>query len=242
MTHERIPREKDPAKLARMIDWSASRSHSSDDVWHMLAESRCQATWQGIPILKNAFDLRRYFDVIADYAPEVIVETGVQHGGSALFFADVALTLGRKTPYVGVDLDFGMFDARVVELLDAWEQPYALVRRDCLALETVETVSKFVAGARRALFVLDSVHTKEHVDEELRLYAPLVPVGGYLVVEDTDHNGRPVLLNYGPAAGEAVDEFLASPRGAGFVRAREIEHRYGSYTNAPGGWLRRSRA
>ena len=84
------------------------------------------------------------------------------------------------------------------------------------------------------LLVLDSVHTQEHVTEELRLYTPLLAHGDALVVEDTDHNGHPVLSDYGPSAWEAVEEFMA---GDSRFAHWEVGEMFGKFTNSPNGWL-----
>lgn len=233
---ERIPREKDPAALRRMMNAGACRLESVDDAWHVLATLWSAATWRGRQIVKQQFDLARYFYLLAERRPEIVVETGLQAGGSALFFMDCLEMLGMPdTPFVGVDLDCNALDASVLD----YPHPIAIVKRDCLAPATVATVAEWV-GAKRSLIVLDSVHSRAHVAEELRLYAPLCNAGSSLVVEDTDHGGRPILAEYGPSAAEAVEEFMAPGNlgpSLGFDYDREMEHRFGRFTVSPSGWL-----
>jgi cephalosporin hydroxylase len=83
--------------------------------------------------------------------------------------------------------------------------------------------------------VLDSNHHKEHVLSELRAYSRIVTVGQYLIVEDTNLNGRPVLPEYGPGPHEAVQEFLAEDRRFEVDRSREKF----MMTFNPGGFLKR---
>ena len=85
------------------------------------------------------------------------------------------------------------------------------------------------------MVVLDSDHTRDHVAEELRLYAPLVTSGCYLVVEDTNVNGNPVLPEFGPGPQEAVAEFLAQ------TDDFEVDHEREKLmlTFNPNGYLRR---
>ena len=238
---EKIPREMDPNVNARRMQILPCRLDSVDDQWHMLAMCMSVTHWNGVRVVKSQADLRRYFEIIARCRPEVVVETGLQQGGSALFFMDVLAALEVQALYVGIDLDCAQMDARV----RGYPYPHLILRRDCLATETVATVAAQLVGKERALLVLDSVHSEEHVVEELRLYAPLVPPGGYLVVEDTAHGGNPVLGSYGPSAREAVERVMApGGNGArlGFYRARDVEMLCGPWTCAPGGWLRRGTA
>ena len=104
------------------------------------------------------------------------------------------------------------------------------------APEIVAEVAKRAKG-RRPLVILDSLHTAPHVLKELRLYSPLVPVGGYLIVQDTSINGHPVREGFGPGPMEAVEEFL---RGNDqFVSDRSRERFL--LTMQPRGFLKRVR-
>lgn len=235
---EKIPRVQDPDTITRMMDISACRLSSLADAWHVLCTHTSGVSWAGRKIVKNQFDLARYFYLLHALRPDVVVETGLQGGGSALFFLD-ALRMLRlpDTLYVGVDLDARM----ALEAVQGHgaENPVVLVSGDCLADATLREVTPLVDG-RRSLIVLDSVHSEAHVAEELRLYAPLCTAGSCLVVEDTDHGGRPILGNYGPSAAEAVEAFLAPGglgRALGFEHDAESEARFGPFTVSPGAWL-----
>jgi cephalosporin hydroxylase len=90
------------------------------------------------------------------------------------------------------------------------------------------------------LVLLDSDHHAAHVRAELDAYAPLVTVGSFLVVEDTNVNGRPVLPDFGPGPAEAVEAWLASPTEGPIFQRDALPERY-LITMHPGGWLRRVR-
>ena len=243
MPSERIPREQDPATLERMTNLAAHRCVTVDE-WFLLllyAQGNCQ--WNGVQILKTQLDLYRYFRLLATLRPKAVVETGVQHGGSSLFFMQSMHLLydleGSAEPdgqscYVGVDL-YCPLDPKALD----YPFPHAFVRGDCLTSDVVEKVDELIYGRFPRLIVLDSVHTKTHVDEELKLYAPMCEVEDWLVVEDTDHNGRPVLADYGPAAGEAVDEFLTKSELGQKFRTQPMIEQCAGPTNSPGAWLKR---
>ena len=237
---ERIPRERDPGKIAEMMNMGACRLESVDDAWHILCMAQSAVSWRDRKIIKNHFDLARYFHLIYRVRPEIIVETGLQGGGSVLFFLDALAMLNMAdVPYIGIDLNATM----ALEAVRAhWpDRPVLLISADCLANATIREVAPYLKG-RRALLILDSVHTEVHVTEELRLYAPFLGKGSRLVVEDTDHNGRPVLANYGPAAGEAVDKFMSCDglgRKLGFKYDQRCTKMFGPFTNSC--WLRKAR-
>ena len=241
---ERIPRELRPEQIRRMVDPRGTVINGVDDVFHaMLCYSGNIREWFGVPMLKNDFDCRRYLEILDAFRPEIIVETGVARGGSALFFMYAIQLMEFSCLYLGVELDHRVMSPKVIEIADSNSWHYAFIYRDCLAAETLETVAAHVKG-KRQLIILDSVHTEEHVTEELRLYAPLVTDGSYLVIEDTDHSGHPLFPNYGPSGGEGVAKFM-SPGGLGaklgFGRDLALEGMF-KITNSPGGWLKRLHA
>jgi cephalosporin hydroxylase len=101
-----------------------------------------------------------------------------------------------------------------------------------------ETLARIIAeaeGAGDVMVVLDSKHSRDHVLNELRLYGPLVTPDSYIIVEDTNINGRPVMPDHGPGPHEAVEAFLAESDD--FVRDRTREKFYLTFN--PGGFLRR---
>ena len=237
MVKERIQREQDPEKINRMMNEHACRLDSVADAWHVLCVSRSMTSWRDRKVVKNQFDLARYFYLIHDMRPEIILETGLQGGGSVLFFLDTLEMLNMAhVPYIGIDLDASWALDAVKRFHP--EKPVLLVSNDCLADATLREIVPCVQG-KRALVILDSVHSEEHVTEELRLYAPLCGVESCLVVEDTDHNRNPVFSDYGPSAWEAVRVFLKSGEGLGWAVDKETECMFGPFTNSPGGWLRK---
>jgi cephalosporin hydroxylase len=172
-------------------------------------------------------DLMTYQEILYDTRPDVLVEAGTFKGGSALFFASMMdlLDHGRV---ITIDIkDYGRPSHPRITYLQGFST----------APEILTTVKNAISPGDRVMVVLDSDHSAENVRKELRAYGPLVTVGAYLVVEDTNINGHPVLPGHGPGPTEALDEFLKTD--TGFVRDPSREKFLLSFN--PGGFLKKTR-
>lgn len=203
-------------------------------VFHSLAYSLGvwnRTRWMGVPILKLPSDLWLYHEVIWETRPDLIIETGTNRGGSALFFANHFDLMGTAGRVITVDIERcpeGYPSHPRIEFLTA----------SSTAPETLAAIRSQIRPPDRVMVILDSDHSEKHVREELRLYSPLVSPGCYLVVEDTNVNGHPVRREFGPGPMEALQHFLASDSGAGFESDRSKDREFG-FTFHPRGWLRR---
>ena len=139
-------------------------------------------TWLGRPVIQLPEDLVRLQEVVYRVRPDVVVETGVAHGGSLVFFASLFQALGHGR-VIGVELELRAHNRAALEEHELFHR-IALVDGSSTAPETVAQVRALVAPGERALVVLDSCHEKAHVLAELEAYADLVPVGSYLVACD----------------------------------------------------------
>ena len=139
-------------------------------------------SWLGRPIIQLPEDLLRIQQVIFDIKPDVIIETGVAHGGSLVFYATVCKAMD-KGHVIGVDIEIRPHNRSALEQHCLF--PYiTLVEGDSVAPEIVEQVRSLVGHAQTVLVCLDSCHTKQHSLNELHAYAPLVTPGSYIVVMD----------------------------------------------------------
>jgi cephalosporin hydroxylase len=182
--------------------------------------------WMGVEALKCPFDLWIYQEILHELRPDVIVETGTARGGSALFLASV-LDLLKSGQILSIDI------VRRPEWPTHPRVTYLTGSSTSSAI--VDDVRRRVAGAARVMVILDSDHKKDHVLEELRLYSPFVTKDSYLIVEDTNVNGRPVFPGFGPGPGEAVDDFLRTH--PSFVRDASRERFFLTFN--PGGYLKK---
>src|SRR5687767_9019539 len=133
----------------------------------------------GIPIQKNPCDLWMMQQIIYETKPEVIVETGTFRGGSALFFAQALESMGlAESRVLTVDIENVCSEAATWPV---WQKHVQFLHGSSTDEAVVEQIRQACRG-KRVMVVLDSVHEKDHVLQELKLYAPLVSVGCYVIV------------------------------------------------------------
>lgn len=189
--------------------------------WH-------QCTWMGVPTLKCPLDLWIYQEIIFSSRPDLIIECGTAYGGSALFLASLCQLLGHGN-VVSIDIRPHASRPRHPRI--------TYVLGDSTSPHVLETVRNLASKARSVMVLLDSDHRRDHVLQELRLYGPMVTVGHYLIVEDTNINGHPVLEDFGPGPMEAVCTYLQEE--SRFISDPTME-RFGLSFN-PRGYLKRIR-
>lgn len=139
-------------------------------------------TWLGRPIIQLPDDLLRIQEIVFEVRPDVIIETGVAHGGSIVFYASLLKALG-KGRVIGVDIEIRPHNRAALEehfLADM----ITLVEGSSIAPETVERVKELVEPGDQVLVILDSSHMKAHVSRELELYGALVSPGSYILATD----------------------------------------------------------
>jgi cephalosporin hydroxylase len=186
--------------------------------------------WLGVPIQKLPSDLWLYQEIIWETLPTLIIETGTNRGGSALFFANLFDLLGTGGRVITVDI------SRCTEGYPEHSR-IQYVTQSSTAPETVALIRAQIAPTDRVMVTLDSDHSESHVRKELDAYSPMVSPGCYLVVEDTNVNGHPVYRRHGPGPMEAVIDFLASASGSAFETDLQRSEKFG-FTFHPRGWLR----
>jgi cephalosporin hydroxylase len=205
-------------------------------------------TWLGRPIIQHPEDLIRLQEAIFTLRPNVIIETGVAHGGSLIFYASLFKAMGQEGRVVGIDIEVRPQNRQAIERHELASY-ISLIEGDSAAPEVVERARTLIRPEDRVMVILDSNHTMAHVGKELEAYAPLVSVGSYIVatdgimglVHDTPR-GKPAWVFDNPT--EAAREFAA--RHPHFLlepptwRFNESELNQ-TITAWPGAWLRRVR-
>lgn len=139
-------------------------------------------SWLGRPVIQLPEDLVRIQEVVYRVRPDVIVETGVAHGGSLIFYASLckALDHGRV---IGIDVDIRPHNRAAIETHELASFIH-LIEGSSIDPATVERVRRQIAPGETVLVMLDSCHTRAHVLKELELYGELVSPGSYIVAAD----------------------------------------------------------
>jgi cephalosporin hydroxylase len=205
-------------------------------------------SWLGRPIIQYPQDIVAVQEIIWAVQPDLILETGIAHGGSLIFSASMLeLNAACGGPadarVLGIDIDIRRHNREAIERHPMFKR-ISMIEGSSIASETIERVRRSAAGMRRVLVCLDSNHTHEHVLAELRAYAPLTSVGSYCIVFDTivekmpgeAYPDRP----WGPgnSPSTAVREYIeAHPE---FEVDQSIDHKL-LISVSPGGYLRRVR-
>ena len=139
-------------------------------------------SWLGVPLIQLPEDMVRYQEVVARVRPDVIVECGVAHGGSAVFSASLCRLLGRGR-VIAVDIDVRPHNRERIER-HALAELITLIEGSSTDAATVARVEAAIAPGETVLVVLDSDHSRAHVAAELAAYSPLVTPGSYIVATD----------------------------------------------------------
>jgi len=196
-------------------------------------------SWLGRPIIQFPQDIIAMQELIWKVRPDMIIETGIAHGGSLIFYASMMELLGSDGLVVGIDIDIRRHNRNEIEAHPLFRR-IQLIVGDSVGQDVVDQVHEEAFGRGRILVVLDSKHTHDHVLKELDSYSSLVTKGSYIVVFDTIiedfpegwFSDRPWDKGNNPKT--AVDAFLAiNPR---FRPDKDIEGKL-LMTVAPGGYL-----
>ncbi len=181
--------------------------------------------YRGVPTWKNVIDLWVYQEILWETKADLVVEIGVRHGGTTLWLSDTLQAFrGPEATVIGID---------VVRPPIEFPGNVEFILGDSVASQTVAEVRDLAAG-RTVLVLADGDHATDHVLQEMRLYAPFIPIGSYFIAED----GIVDVMEwkeYTPGPAVAAERFVAETDEFVLDRTREKF----LLTYAPGGFLKR---
>lgn len=141
-------------------------------------------TWLGRPIIKYPSDIVATQEIIWAVKPDLIIETGIAHGGSLMLSASMLEINGGDGLVLGIDIDIREHNRNEI-LNHPMAKRIQMIEGSSVSAETMAQVREIARGRKRVMVFLDSLHSHAHVAAELELYAPLVSIGSYLVLPDT---------------------------------------------------------
>jgi cephalosporin hydroxylase len=203
-------------------------------------------SWLGRPIIQYPQDMIAMQELIWSVQPDLIIETGIAHGGSLVFYASLlelnAVCGGPKDGQVlGIDIDIRAHNRKAIEAHPMFRR-ISMIEGSSVAPDTVRQVTVAARDKKCVLVCLDSNHTHDHVLAELQAYAPLTSVGSYCVVFDTVIEDLPPNMYpdrpWGPGDNPktAVREYLRThPE---FAIDKNVDHKL-LISVAPDGYLKR---
>jgi cephalosporin hydroxylase len=234
--------QRNERAIAAMAEDDAFRDLSRE--WFTRAcehEYSYHFTWLGRPVIQFPEDLVVLQEIVWRVAPDVIVETGVAHGGSLIFSSSLLeLMGGERRRVIGIELELRPHNRAALEAHPLFRR-IELVDGSSTDPEIFALVRDQIEPDERVLVILDSNHTHDHVLRELELYSTLVAAGSYVVVFDTVIESMPAdswpNRPWGPGNNPhtAVSEFLV--RNDRFERDEAVERKL-TLSVAPGGYLR----
>ena len=203
-------------------------------------------SWIGRPIIQLPQDIVAMQEIISKVKPDLIIETGIAHGGSIIFSASM-LALLEKCNYIEKGLVVGIdIDIREHNKIEIENHPLSsyirIIQGSSVDEKIIKQVKSITTNHKRVLVCLDSNHTHDHVLKELHAYAPLVSLGSYCVVFDTCiedtpdefYSDRPWCKGNNPKT--AVWEYLKTNKD--FEIDKTIENKL-LITAAPDGYLKK---
>jgi cephalosporin hydroxylase len=228
------PIGQQPAPFAAGSHPSTSSEPTEYHNWYYTTQVWMTTTWLGVKCRKWVGDMWNYQEILFALKPSLVIEFGTCYGGSAMFFASVMRQTGQPFRVLSVDISHDILD------------PAARCDSDILFIESssaAPAVAEHIESLKtqfpgKIFAILDSDHSMSHVLAEMKLLRPLLSAGDYLIVEDSNINGHPVLPASGPGPYEAIEAYEHEfPDDYTHDQARE--NKFG-FTFAPNGFLIRS--
>jgi cephalosporin hydroxylase len=196
-------------------------------------------SWLGRPIIQIPQDMFALQEIIWSTRPDFIIETGIAHGGSIVFYASMLELIG-KGKVIGIDIDIRMHNRKEIEKHPCFKR-IEMLEGSSISPDISHQVAQIVGSAKSVLVCLDSNHTHSHVLKELELYTPFISKGGYCVVFDTGVEDLPkeMILDrpWGPGNNPKTAVWAFLKNNKRFEIDKSIDHRL-LISAAPDGYLR----
>ena len=196
--------------------------------------------WMGRPIIQYPQDMIAMQEIIWDVKPDLIIETGIAHGGSIIYYASLLELIGKGN-VLGIDIDIREHNRAEIEK-HPMAKRISMIQGSAIDIDIIKQVKSYAKDHKVVMVCLDSNHTHDHVLRELELYSQFVTMGSYLVAFDTIvenlpaemYDNRPWSVGDNPKT--AVQEFLKNNKD--FIIDESVDNKL-LVSVAPGGYLKR---
>ena len=141
-------------------------------------------SWMGRPIIKFPNDMVIQQEIMWELKPDLVIETGIAHGGSIIFTAAMMEMMGIEGEVVGIDIDIREHNKDEI-LNHPMNKRITMYEGNSVSPDMVERVRKHTEGKSTVMVILDSLHSHDHVYEELKAYADMTSIGSYCILPDT---------------------------------------------------------
>jgi len=141
-------------------------------------------SWLGRPIIKLPADVLVLQEVMWKTKPDLVIETGIAHGGSLIFSAAMLELIGSTGHVLGIDIDIRSHNLKEI-LKHPLSHRISMLQGSSVSADIVNQVAEVASNFKTVMVILDSLHTHDHVLNELRLYSKFVSVGSYVILPDT---------------------------------------------------------
>lgn len=228
--------------LSKYSPWLEAMGPTAYHHWYYNMNVWRHVSFMGVYCAKNVLDLWNYQEIMWELKPGLVVEFGTYAGGTALYLAWVMRSVGLFGQGPNVEVLTFDIDHRPLHPILGFAETYGIRTINCTS--THETARSLInhrppdsAWDRPMLCILDSDHSKANVLAELEMLRDLTRPGDYVIVEDSNINGHPVLPDFGPGPWEAIEEYeRLHPND--YEHDTERENKFGMTFN-PRGYLRR---
>lgn len=186
--------------------------------------------WRGAQCMKSVFDSWNYQEIIFNMKPDLVIEIGTYRGGSSLMLLDFLKNANPRGELIAVDISHELSRPYISNIQDL-----IMVEGDSLSSAVITKLQQYIDRSSKTFMLLDGEHRKHHVLQEMIHLGGMLKQGDYLIVEDGNINGHPVLPGWGDGPSEAIQEyFTLFPNN--FKHDYDRERKFG-FTFAPEGYL-----
>lgn len=181
---ERFQQERE-ADIEKMGNDAVLRQKSLD--WMLHADKykyTYNYAWMGRPIIKFPNDILIQQEIMWELKPDLVIETGIAHGGSIIFTASMMEMMGIPGEVVGVDIDIRPHNKHAIDN-HPMKKRITMYEGSSVEPNIIDKVKNHTIGKRCVMVILDSLHSHNHVYQELCAYAPMTTIGSYCILPDT---------------------------------------------------------